>query len=96
MSCVDGVTASLTTRTLRDYSHPGGRRAALGKLPVDMTHRAITLALMIAGSILLLALMLVSGIAAMGRQGLIALLVVVVAAAAAGIAFSWKRYYPKR
>jgi hypothetical protein len=61
-----------------------------------MTHRAIMLALMIVGSVLLLALMLASGLSTMGGRGLIALVVVLVAAAIAGIAFSWKRYYPRR
>jgi hypothetical protein len=61
-----------------------------------MTHRAITLAVMIVVSLLLLAVMLLSGIASMGGQGWIALAVVVVAASIAGIAFSWRRYFPRR
>jgi hypothetical protein len=61
-----------------------------------MTHRAITLALMLAASILLLVLMLASGLSTMGGRGLIALAVVLVAAAVAGLAFSWKRYFPRR
>ncbi len=59
-------------------------------------HRAITLAVMIAGSLLLLAVMLIGGLSQMGAQSLIALAVVVVVAAIAGIAFSWRRYFPSR
>jgi hypothetical protein len=73
-----------------------GREAQVGKLTNEMTHRAITLAVMIVVSLLLLALMLLSGIATMGGQGWLALAVVVVASAIAGIAFSWRRYFPRR
>jgi ABC-type uncharacterized transport system permease subunit len=59
-------------------------------------HRAITLVVMIAGSLLLLAVMLVGGISEMGGQSWVALGVVIVVAAAAGIAFSWRRYFPNR
>lgn len=59
-------------------------------------HRAITLLVMIAGSLLLLAVMLVGGIAQMGGQSLIALLLVVLIAGVAGVAFSWRRYFPRR
>ncbi len=59
-------------------------------------HRAITLVVMIAGSLLLLAVMLVGGVSQMGGQGLLALAVVLVVAAVAGIAFSWRRYFPSR
>jgi VanZ family protein len=61
-----------------------------------MTHRAITLAVMIVLSMLMLGVMLASGIASMGGQGWIALAVVVVAAAVAGVLFSWRRYFPRR
>lgn len=66
-----------------------------GKL-ARVVHRAVTLALMIAFSIVLLALTLVSGLSAFGWRSLVALAVVVVAAALAGIAFSWRRYFPRR
>jgi hypothetical protein len=59
-------------------------------------HRAITLAVMIAGSLLLLAVMLIGGVSQMGGQGLLALAIVLVVAAVAGIAFSWRRYFPSR
>lgn len=74
----------------------GGVRPLLGMLVGTMTHRAITLAVMIVLALLLLAVMLASGIATMGAQGWIALLVVVVAAGLAGAAFSWRRYFPRR
>ena len=59
-------------------------------------HRAIMLAVMIAGSLLLLAVMLIGGVSQMGGQGLLALAIVLVVAAVAGIAFSWRRYFPSR
>ncbi len=59
-------------------------------------HRAITLVVMIAGSLLLLAVMLIGGVSEMGGQGLLALGFVIVIAALAGIAFSWRRYFPSR
>lgn len=66
-----------------------------GKL-ARVIHRAVTLALMIAISILLLALTLASGLSSLGWRSMVALAVVVVAAAVAGIAFSWRRYFPRR
>jgi len=58
-------------------------------------HRAITLIVMIAGSLVLIGVMTLQGIREWSSQSLLALLVVVVVAVAAGIAFSWKRYFPK-
>jgi uncharacterized membrane-anchored protein len=58
-------------------------------------HRAITLIVMIVGSLLLIGVMTLQGIREWSSQSLLALLVVVVVAVAAGIAFSWKRYFPK-
>jgi uncharacterized membrane-anchored protein len=58
-------------------------------------HRAITLIVMIVGSLLLIGLMTLEGIREWNSQSLVALLVVVVVAAVAGIAFSWRRYFPK-
>jgi uncharacterized membrane-anchored protein len=58
-------------------------------------HRAITLVVMIVGSLLLIGLMTFEGIREWNSQSLVALLVVVVVAAVAGIAFSWRRYFPK-
>ncbi|MGI8564426.1 MAG: hypothetical protein ACR2MZ_12940 [Candidatus Dormibacter sp.] len=59
-------------------------------------HRAITLVVMIVASLLLLVVSVAFGAASLGPGSLTALLVVVVAAAIAGIAFSWKRYFPRR
>ena len=59
-------------------------------------HRAITLAVLIVGSLALLGLMLAGAGAEIGGQGLLALGVVVAVAAVAGIAFSWRRYFPGR
>ena len=55
-------------------------------------HRAITLVVLIIGSLLLIGLMTLQGIEEWSSQSLVALVVVIVVAAAAGIAFSWKRY----
>ena len=59
-------------------------------------HRAVTLALMMLVSVAVIAGMTAQGIHEFSRGSLIALVVVVVGAAAAGIAFSWKRYFPRR
>ncbi len=55
-------------------------------------HRAITLAVMMAVSLLLIGAMTLQGIQEWTAQSLVALVVVVLAAAVAGVAFSWKRY----
>jgi hypothetical protein len=55
-------------------------------------HRALTLVVMIIGSLVLVALMTFQGIQEWSNQSLVALALVIVVAAAAGIAFSWKRY----
>lgn len=58
-------------------------------------HRAITLVVMIVGSLILIALMTLHGIQEWSSQSLVALGVVVVIAAIAGIAFSWRRYFQR-
>jgi hypothetical protein len=59
-------------------------------------HRAITLAVMMVLAVALVGVMTAYGVATFDVQSLAALLVVVVAAALAGIAFSYKRYFPRR
>ena len=59
-------------------------------------YRAVTLALMILCGLLLAAVMTAYGIGSFGGGSLVALLVVLVATAAAGIAFSYRRYFPRR
>ena len=59
-------------------------------------HRALTLALMIVFSLLLVSAMTIYGIATFSSESLVALVVVLVAAAVAGIVFSWRRYFPGR
>lgn len=59
-------------------------------------HRAITVVVMIVASLLLLTVSLAFGAASLGPGSLTALLLVLVVAALAGIAFSWKRYFPRR
>jgi hypothetical protein len=59
-------------------------------------HRAVTLALMIGFSLVLLAVMVASGLGTLGARGGIALAVVVAAAIVAGAGFSWRRYFPRR
>ncbi len=59
-------------------------------------HRALTLGVMILVSVLVVVAMTADGIRTFSRGSLLALLVVVAAAGAAGIAFSWRRYFPRR
>ena len=59
-------------------------------------HRAIMLVALILLSVVLLGLMAGYGAATFDARSLVALLVVVVAAAAAGLAFSFRRYFPRR
>jgi fatty-acid desaturase len=59
-------------------------------------YRAVTLALMILCGLLLVLAMTAYGISTFSGDSLVALLVVVVAAAIAGIAFSYRRYFPRR
>jgi len=61
-----------------------------------MAHRAVTLAVMIVLSLLLVAVMLVGGIASWNSHSLVALLLVMVLAAVGGVAFSWRRYFARR
>jgi len=59
-------------------------------------HRAVTLTVMIALSMVLIAAMTIYGIATFSAGSLVALLVVILVAATAGILFSWRRYFPGR
>ena len=59
-------------------------------------HRAITLVVMMLLAVALVGVMTAYGAATFDAQSLVALLVVVVAAAIAGVAFSYKRYFPRR
>jgi hypothetical protein len=59
-------------------------------------HRAVTLAVMIALSLLLVGAMTAYGIGTFNGGSLVALAVVIVAAAIAGIAFSYRRYFPRK
>jgi hypothetical protein len=59
-------------------------------------HRAITLVLMIAASLALLAVMMAYGLSTFGGGSLVALVLVVAVAAIAGIGFSYRRYFPRR
>lgn len=56
-------------------------------------HRALTLAVMILFSLVLIGAMTFQGVQEWSSQSLVALVVVVAAAAVAGIAFSWRRYF---
>jgi hypothetical protein len=55
-------------------------------------HRAVTLAVMLVISLVLVAVMTWQGVQTWNGRSLAALAVVVVGAAVSGIAFSWKRY----
>ena len=59
-------------------------------------HRAVTLALMLLLGLLLVVGMTAYGIGTVDRGSLVALGVVVVGAAIAGVAFSVRRYFPRR
>jgi hypothetical protein len=59
-------------------------------------HRAVTLVLMIACSVVLVVAMTARRIDAVDGGSLTALVVVLVAAAIAGIAFSYRRYFPRK
>jgi hypothetical protein len=59
-------------------------------------YRAITLTLMILFGLLLVVAMTAYGIGTFNNGSLVALAVVIVAAAIAGIAFSYRRYFPRR
>lgn len=58
--------------------------------------RAITLVLMIFGGLALVGAMTAYGIGTFNGRSLVALLVVLAGAAVAGIAFSYRRYFPRR
>jgi hypothetical protein len=59
-------------------------------------YRAVTLAVMILCALLLVGVMTAYGIGTFNGGSLVALLVVLAAAAVAGIAFSYRRYFPRR
>lgn len=59
-------------------------------------YRAVTLVLMIVFALILVAAMTAYGVSTFSGGSLVALGVVLVAAAAAGIAFSYYRYFGKR
>ncbi len=59
-------------------------------------YRAVTLVLMIVCGLALVASMTAYGISTFSGDSLVALLVVLVAVALTGIAFSYRRYFPRR
>jgi len=59
-------------------------------------YRAVTLVLIILCGLLLAAAMTAYGVSTFSGGSLVALLVVLLAAAVAGIAFSYRRYFPRR
>jgi O-antigen/teichoic acid export membrane protein len=59
-------------------------------------YRAVTLALMILLGVGLVGVMTAYGVATFDQASLLSLLAVVAAALIAGVAFSWRRYFPRR
>ena len=59
-------------------------------------HRAVTLAVMLVVSVALVGVMTAYGVATFSSDSLVALAVVLVAAAVAGVAFSYRRYFPRK
>jgi protein-S-isoprenylcysteine O-methyltransferase Ste14 len=59
-------------------------------------HRAAQLIVLMLLSLGALGLLLAGALRSLDRRSLIALGVVLAGAAAGGLAFSWKRYFPKR
>ena len=59
-------------------------------------HRAITLAVMLVLAVALIGAMTAYGVANFDARSLVSLLVVILAAAIAGVAFSYRRYFPRR
>jgi hypothetical protein len=59
-------------------------------------HRAITLAVMLVLAVALVGAMTAYGVANMDSRSLASLLFVIVVAALAGVAFSYRRYFPRR
>ncbi|HUZ88796.1 MAG TPA: hypothetical protein VMU49_03085 [Candidatus Acidoferrales bacterium] len=59
-------------------------------------HRAATLVLMMIFSLLMLGVMAFYGFSTFNHGSLVALLTVLVVAAIAGVAFSWRQYFPRR
>ena len=56
----------------------------------------LRLAVMLVVSVALVGMMTAYGIATFSSASLVALAVVILAAAAAGVAFSYRRYFPRR
>lgn len=61
-----------------------------------MVHRAATLVVLMALALLMVAVLLVGGIQRWNNQSFAALLFVIAVTAAAGVAFSWRRYFGGR
>ena len=61
-----------------------------------MPRRAVTLALLLVVSVVLVGAMTAYGIATFSSGSLLSLLVVLVVAVLAGAAFSFRRYFPRR
>lgn len=59
-------------------------------------HRALVLAVLILGSLAFLALMTASAVRQLDGHSLASFAVVLAVAAVAGLAFSWRRYFPRR
>jgi uncharacterized membrane-anchored protein len=59
-------------------------------------YRAITLGLMILLGVGLVAVMTIQGVSTFDQASLLSLLAVVAVALIAGVAFSWRRYFPRR
>lgn len=61
-----------------------------------MIHRAVTLALLLVLAGLMVAIMTAYGVGTFSGRSLVALLIVITAAVIAGVAFSLRRYFPRR
>lgn len=59
-------------------------------------HRAVTLAILLVVSVVLVGAMTAYGVATFSTGSLLALLVVIAGAIVAGVAFSYRRYFPRR
>lgn len=61
-----------------------------------MKHRAVTLVVMILLAVVLLVMLLLSGVSTLGGwSSLVPLAILVAVSAVAGLAFSWRRYFPR-
>ena len=61
-----------------------------------MVHRAVTLVVLLVLAGVMVGAMTAYGVATFSGGSLVALLVVLAAAAVAGIAFSFRRYFPRK